>query len=168
ELELLDEITRLRYLGKMPPGTVGETRSSVLKNFRLLKGIQYLPPKIHSAIVWSEIEPFEISDESQITWKIVSTENTDRSKNLYRTGNFKSAKTLEKAQETIVYSEKRDVSDTNPDENGPETKKQKTLCDRNIASDSSLPSHHKTLSWSENSCAYDSVIMLLFHVYLAH
>ena len=50
ELELLDEITRLRYLGKLPLHVEGSTRNSVVTSFREWKGNQYVPSIVHSSI----------------------------------------------------------------------------------------------------------------------
>jgi hypothetical protein len=163
ELELLDEITQLRYVGKLPPGFAGETRSSILKNFRKQKGPQYLPPKIHPAVSWSGEQPFRISDEPAMTWEIVSTSTGDKSQKAYNKGNFKAVNQSKNSQKS---EGKRKAPETGFDVNEPQIKKHKTSTHPNIITNSIQPLHNKTLVWSENSCSYDSVMMLLFHVYL--
>ncbi|THU84645.1 hypothetical protein K435DRAFT_870084 [Dendrothele bispora CBS 962.96] len=93
ELELLDEITRLRYLGQLPASTPNETRSFILKHFRSIKGAYYLPPKIHPAVAWSENNAFDISKEPEMTWRIISKdENENKPPNAYKQGNFNPTK----------------------------------------------------------------------------
>ncbi|KAJ3965254.1 hypothetical protein EV361DRAFT_781854, partial [Lentinula raphanica] len=52
DLELLDEITRLRYENKCDSSVQGSTRSVLIESFRKWKGDKYNPPCIHSAIRW--------------------------------------------------------------------------------------------------------------------
>ena len=57
ELELLDEITKSRFIGKLPPIVNGDTRNAVISSFRKWKGIQYVPEVVHPAIRWSKRDP---------------------------------------------------------------------------------------------------------------
>jgi hypothetical protein len=50
ELELMDEITRLRYEGKLSLKVYGEIRNTLIQTFREWKGEQYVPNNVHSAI----------------------------------------------------------------------------------------------------------------------
>ena len=50
ELELLDEIARLQYLGKLSLHVEGSIRNSVVTSFREWKGNQYVPSTVHSSI----------------------------------------------------------------------------------------------------------------------
>ena len=47
ELELLDEITRLRYEEKCSPKVTGITRSELIHSFRMWKGENYVPKGTH-------------------------------------------------------------------------------------------------------------------------
>ena len=47
ELEMLDDITMLRYNGKLPSSVVGVRRNDLISAFRLLKGEKYVPSKVH-------------------------------------------------------------------------------------------------------------------------
>ena len=70
ELELLDEITRLRYEGKLSIKVYGDIRNILIKTFREWKGQQYVPNIVHSAIRWSKHDPLfesEIIDIKKIT-----------------------------------------------------------------------------------------------------
>ena len=50
ELELLDEITLCRYMGKLQETMYGPTRNTLIAAFRECKGIQYVPKQVHRAI----------------------------------------------------------------------------------------------------------------------
>ena len=58
ELELLDEITRLRFDGKLPSHVEGSTRNGIVTSFREWKGSQYVPSSVHSSIRWSASNPW--------------------------------------------------------------------------------------------------------------
>ena len=50
ELEMLDDITMLRYNGKLPSSVAGIHRNDLISAFHLLKGEKYVPSKVHQAI----------------------------------------------------------------------------------------------------------------------
>ena len=58
ELELLDEITRLRHLRKLPLTIAGDTRNNLISAFREWKGEQYVPHNVHPSIRWSKSSPW--------------------------------------------------------------------------------------------------------------
>ena len=58
ELELLDEITRLRHLRKLPLTIAGDTRNNLICAFREWKGEQYVPHNVHPSIRWSKSSPW--------------------------------------------------------------------------------------------------------------
>ncbi|KAI0349497.1 hypothetical protein OH77DRAFT_1464029 [Trametes cingulata] len=53
ELELLDEITRLREDGKLPPSVRGTTRGELLTSFLAAQTEDYVPPHADSALDWT-------------------------------------------------------------------------------------------------------------------
>jgi hypothetical protein len=61
ELEILDEITQLKYKSLLPKQMDGHRRNTLLINFREWKGLNYVPPNIHPAIRWNEKNPLDIS-----------------------------------------------------------------------------------------------------------
>ena len=71
ELEMLDDITTLRYNGKLPSSVVGICRNDLISVFRLLKGEKYVPSKVHQAIRWKENNPFHMSEGTNVAWRIV-------------------------------------------------------------------------------------------------
>jgi hypothetical protein len=60
ELEILDEITQLKYKSLLPKQMDGHWRNTLLINFREWKGLNYVPPKTHPVIQWNEKNPLDI------------------------------------------------------------------------------------------------------------
>lgn len=60
ELELLDEINKLRYEGKLPENIQGNTRNSLIRSYQNWKGTSYVPALTHSALKWSVNDPLPL------------------------------------------------------------------------------------------------------------
>ncbi|KAF8220052.1 hypothetical protein L208DRAFT_1336022 [Tricholoma matsutake] len=71
ELEMLDDITTLRYNGKLPSSVVGNSRNDLISTFHLVKGGKYVPSKVHRAIWWNDHDLFHLSDSTEANWKIM-------------------------------------------------------------------------------------------------
>jgi hypothetical protein len=72
ELELLDEITKLRYEGILPASINGHRRNTLIRQYRSWKGINHVPSTVHKSIVWSERIPFDLPSLSNDTaWQLV-------------------------------------------------------------------------------------------------
>jgi hypothetical protein len=50
ELELLDEITWLCYIGRLPPQVCGEHRNKLIRSYQKWKGVSYVPKGVHKAL----------------------------------------------------------------------------------------------------------------------
>ena len=57
KLELLDEITLCRYMGKLQDTVYSPTRNTLRAAFCKCKGTQYVPMQVHHAIQWSKHDP---------------------------------------------------------------------------------------------------------------
>jgi hypothetical protein len=72
ELELLDEITKFRYEGKLPDHIQGHFRNPLIRAYQKWKGIDYLPVLIHPALKWSGIDPMPLlSVVTDAPWQII-------------------------------------------------------------------------------------------------
>lgn len=72
ELELLDEITKLRYLGKISPKVTGITRNELIHSFRKWKGEKFMPKTMHRALKWNVGDTFPIEDvQADTPWQMV-------------------------------------------------------------------------------------------------
>ncbi|KAH9949757.1 hypothetical protein B0H21DRAFT_688035 [Amylocystis lapponica] len=65
ELELLDEVTRLRYAQRLQDSVQGVNRSALIHAFRTWKGTHYVPSTMHKAIRWTKDQPFELKKPSE-------------------------------------------------------------------------------------------------------
>ena len=57
DIELLDEITKLHYLGKLPSSVNGDRRNVLIHTFRQHIGLTYVPSTVHPSIKWSKKDP---------------------------------------------------------------------------------------------------------------
>ncbi|KAF5347665.1 hypothetical protein D9758_014859 [Tetrapyrgos nigripes] len=169
ELEFLDEITRLKYLGILSPSVFGDRRSSLIKSFRTVQGINFVPASVHKSIEWNDSDPLPDTFDSGETWQIISADNeTDQKNKRQLKGNFKTAKGATQ-NETKGRTLKRKAQAEEPER--PSTTPKKKIKEdvpaqiqRNSASYLSYPS----LRWFLNSCAHDSAIILLYYLYVNH
>ena len=74
ELEILNDITLIRFNNMLPQTVLGHTRNGLINNFWEWKGQNYNPDLIHSSLKWSSTDPLEHRN-LEIEWRLV-----DRSK----------------------------------------------------------------------------------------
>ena len=73
ELELLDDITRLRFEEKIPRSiTMADRRNTLIDLFRAHRGKNYMPSTLHKAIRWSASDPF-LEWKEYGNWRIVDS-----------------------------------------------------------------------------------------------
>jgi len=71
ELEILDNITKLRYCGSLPHHIDGHHRNSLIRQYQQWKGTHHVPALVHPAIQWSDSSPFNLlSAVTDTTWHI--------------------------------------------------------------------------------------------------
>ena len=72
ELELFDEITKLRYEGKLPDHIQGNFRNPLIRAYQKWKGTDYVPPLTHPALKWSVTDPMPLLPVvTDAPWQIV-------------------------------------------------------------------------------------------------
>jgi hypothetical protein len=72
ELELLDEITKLRYEGKLPDCIQGNFRNPLIRSYQKWKGIDYVPSLTHPALKWSVTDPLPLLPVvTDAPWQII-------------------------------------------------------------------------------------------------
>ena len=170
ELELLDEITKLRYEGKLPDHIQGKFRNPLIRAYQTWKGTSYIPDLTHPALKWSAKDPLPLLPVvTDAPWQII--EKKQATKKNKKTRDTKVEGDAPEVQSGFVAAEgsipvnsskKRRVED---EENDCEsTKKTKTAQMILASTDSSSPSG---LIWDgENySCAYDALCTVLFEIW---
>ena len=92
ELEILDEITRLHHLRKLPLTVIGNTKNNLILAFRKWKGEQYVPHNVHPFIRWSKCSPWIESKVLSLDERLELLEKL-RAKREAKKGEKKSAST---------------------------------------------------------------------------
>jgi len=159
ELELLDEITRLKYEGLIPESAKinGHRRNVLISQFRHWKGENYIPPHIHSSIAWSQNDPFISSPKANDTqWHIVS--KVKRNNKNSEQGPEHS--TFIMAKGTVPFSNPTSNKRKSADElEQPTLKRMKIV--------SSINTCPRGLQWDNVnfSCAYDALFSVLLEMW---
>ena len=60
ELELLDEITRLRFENQLPEYITENRHNTIIHQFQQWKGAKYAPQNVHPSIQWSDVDPLDM------------------------------------------------------------------------------------------------------------
>ncbi|KAF8075770.1 hypothetical protein FPV67DRAFT_1617250 [Lyophyllum atratum] len=140
ELELLDNITCMRFEGKLPEGMHDAgRRNTLIDSFRACKGIDYMPPTINPAIRWSKSDPFLSWVLEDVDWSIL----TKPSKN----ASLQPKSVYVPARGTNPDSRKQQQSNIEPQ--GYQHQKRKL----------------RGTPWRDNSCAYDATMAVLHNVW---
>jgi len=147
ELEILDDITKYRYEGKLSLKVYGNIRNTLIKTFREWKGQQYIPNKVHSAIRWSKHDPLLESEIIDIKL-IQDSINVENKKKRKIVDNISSTLNISLATAEIV-----------------EPKVKKVCLSRASIESGNHYLIPRGMIWSNNSCAYDSVFTVLFSIW---
>jgi hypothetical protein len=74
ELELLDEITKLKYQHKLPVSIDGHRRNTVIRQYQLWKGTKHVPQEVHKALHWDNNDPFNmVYDIEDSEWELIKS-----------------------------------------------------------------------------------------------
>lgn len=60
ELEILDDITRMRIAGTLEGHCQGKTRGELIADYQKWKGLRYVPAHVHSALRWGHESEFDL------------------------------------------------------------------------------------------------------------
>ena len=179
ELEILDEITKLRYEGSLPSKVFGITRNELIHSFRQWKGENYVPQAIHTAIKWSSTDPFPIEPVTEDTpWMTIKgptvksiESRTETSNNITQKNSVKQAHSLFKpAQGSQALNAVSNISKSavkrKRDEEVEQTLK-KVRAKRIKATKAPQGKTFVGFPWDEEnySCAYDSLLTCLLALY---
>jgi len=160
ELELLDEITNLNYMGKLHKSVTGCTRNHLIKSFREWKGYQYVPHNVHKSIRWSKKDPLNEGEIEELQWKIVQQHKTITKGQAIKQPEPTSQNLSSLKQKLSVKDFKHDKNDINSE---PANKKK---C---VGLDDGAQLHRDLvplgLQWWNNSCAYDASFVILYSLY---
>ncbi|KAF9492517.1 hypothetical protein BDN71DRAFT_1347105, partial [Pleurotus eryngii] len=140
DLELLDDITHLQFEGKLPASVIGDTRRTLVRAFRQHKSDSYVPQHVHSAIQWNKKQPYVEPDFNNLDWSIIPTQQ------------------VTKFLSDDYVKQMKDKTDS--------WKTDHIDCSNPVVEPSLLDSHNMERDTADNSCAYDTVITLLYNAWL--
>jgi len=153
ELEILDDITRLKYEGKLPDYIDGIFRHDLCHKYVLWKGSHHVPSKTDSALKWSPNDSLYLSSATDTaTWKLVDRKMYKKEEKKSSTSSFIPAKgsmslNLKKKhmlESMVSFSLKR----------------------ARIVQSPSLASPLGLIWDNQNySCAYDSLLVIMYSIW---
>jgi hypothetical protein len=167
ELELLDEITKLRYEGELPPCVEGNFRNPLIRSYQKWKGTDYVPSLTHPALKWSVTDPLPLlSVVTDAPWQIIDKKkkNDDDDTDITvegKTTNILPGFVAAKGSVSVKFGKKRKFEEA--DNLSVSVKKTKAT-QIVIASNDSSPSG---LIWDGDnySCAYDALFTVLYEIW---
>src|SRR6266581_2771381 len=72
ELELMDEITRLRFEDKLSPTINGHLRNALIRQYQMFKGEFYVPDMVPDTLKWTKIDPMNILKvQTDTQWQLI-------------------------------------------------------------------------------------------------
>ena len=176
ELEILDIITFMTYESKLPLNVFGDQRQSLIFTFRQWKGEHYVPPHIHHALRWGKKDPFPMNEIKESISTLGT--HTDQIKNTRTTSSAsdKKSKSTIKVLTSVVTStlskikRKLDMrEDLDCRTSVPQAKRVKS-CHKGVSINTTVNLALMPVGtiWSENSCAYDAIIVILHSIWYEH
>jgi hypothetical protein len=153
--DVLDEITRLRYIGKLPESVQGNRRNALIHTFRQYKGLTYVPDSVHPSIRWNKNDPMLDPIADDMPWTLAPKATGSMIKQEADTGRGDQGN----SPETPISNKKR--KNINP-LNEHKTKVRKTQINTNteeqVSIDTLIPCG---TIWHQNSCAYDAILCIV-------
>ncbi|KAF8874022.1 hypothetical protein BD779DRAFT_1428885, partial [Infundibulicybe gibba] len=171
ELELLDNVMSLRYQSKLPPGIEGDCRNTIIHAFRECKGDGYVPPNVHRAIRWSKSDPFLESAVDNFEWQVLHDAAPKNTSKLVTNFVLVEVKAMGAQAVGIQATKRKATSGTMTlGETGfiqkDDIKKVKFIHEIAAVRTTSIALNiPRGTQWSNNSCAYDCIVSILYDVY---
>lgn len=238
ELEILNEITKLKYMNKITQKLEGTTRSQLIRDFYKDKPLHYVPDDVPEQLKWTESNPFTLPDvevnqprwildkrsknlsqketknefhdneianeikESQMLVQNIFKDKSDQDKsvtdsvhkmNILTKDNANSVLQIDNQSKTqskiglLLQEKSNNLSDMDSNSRKPSSivsikpnSKRKFInvgenedpinsdimnVKRRKRSSSTTTSIPTSLVWSANSCAYDSILVIIFNLW---
>ena len=183
ELELLDDITRLKFKDKLPRRiAMADCRNILIDLFHEYRGKNHIPSAAHVTIQWNKADPFlEWQQDAEVHWWLVSSCSNKASKkppvvlpdSTPITPQIAIPITPQNTTPTTLHL-KHKRSYKNPVSAMPKLKVPRLLFYHVMVTDypqASKPNINIQTNvpvgtqWHNNSCAYDAVITILFNIW---
>ncbi|KAJ3773255.1 hypothetical protein FB446DRAFT_642021 [Lentinula raphanica] len=155
ELELLDEITKLRFNNLLPSSVCGSTRKLLIETFLQWKGSEHLPSHVHSSIKWSKSDPYVLQQELLPSW---TTMDKKKFQEFKQNSNFSSHSKSGSFQHPLGNSSL--ITSYFKQKKSGNIQLHRTSSFVEVAH---IP---VTTIWSDNSCAFDAVFPILYQSWI--
>lgn len=171
ELELLDDITRLRYLGKLPKDMHdAEQRNTLISSYRTLKGDAYIPSSVHKAIKWCKGDPYLEAAYDEVPWKIVEKVRSEQPESTCKPGVLyipaRGTKPYSESSTFVGCSKRKQETAWLSEESDSPTRKKRRTESSTLPMPVARPEDAPLgTQWQDNSCAYDAVITVLYEAW---
>ncbi|KAG6834237.1 hypothetical protein H0H93_011007, partial [Arthromyces matolae] len=155
DLEFLDEISKLRYLGKLPENMYdAPRRCDLIAAFRETQSTAYTPPHLHRALKWTPRDPYVVESEVEHEWRILGPEST-------KPTNPEAKDAVALGTECNLPSQSLKRKCSSP---------QNRVDSKNAFTDEAFTETFTQApvgpKWANNSCAYDSVLSIIYNMWL--
>jgi hypothetical protein len=159
DLELLDEITKLHYFGQLPSAVNGDRCNTLIHEFRLHKGMDYVPSTVHSSIKWNKKDPMLDPIPDDLQWMVVTKESIPSSSStkmeISNGTAFAPLKGSKRKAITQGKEHRTKICKTN-------SKARNNDSNVNIDVQSLTPIG---TTWHQNSCAYDAILCIIHAIW---
>ena len=164
ELEILDDITRLAFYGKLPETVGGVTREQLIYTYRRWKGEQHMPRRMPKQIQWSKFQPWENSEpgEDEI-WRLVDKSRKGKDSNQNKPTQS-SPKIKSSTELPFITAKGTNALKSVNDEKVVKLRKKTVIKTNSKSALQSYISSPVGFIWNNNSCAYDSVFGILYNI----
>ena len=153
ELELMDEITQLKFCDKLPLSINDHVRNALIRQYQMLKGESYVPKIVPDQLKWSKTDPMNILKvQTDTPWQLIEKLKEKLTKYTPASGTVA-------LDNTNLLKRKADDDQIS----SPKNKRPKTKLDVEIQNENPVG-----LIWDSNnySCAYDSVFTVLGDIWV--
>ena len=167
---MLDDITDKHYRGKTALLLGDDTRNALIKAYRDAQGLLYVPSSTHKAIRWSNKDPLLEAEIHNVSWHIANPSDKkecisggETARGTKKHGDI--IRTQKRSHNSVVTPEKH--KNTNVQVVSPPRKIQRGLNPAVGPDGQGCNSVPKGFAWSDNSCAYDSALTILFSMWMS-
>ena len=108
ELELMDEISRLRFEDRLPSIINGHLRNAIIRQYQNFKGESYVPSTVPDTLKWTKSDPMKILNvQTDAPWCLIEKNKNTNTKYVLAAGttNIDNSKPLKQKTKTDLVSE---------------------------------------------------------------
>ncbi|KAL1711810.1 hypothetical protein EV715DRAFT_214838 [Schizophyllum commune] len=162
-LEILNDITRLKYHGQLPEHVKGDTRNQLIRSYLDWKGPDFELSGLHPALRWQSREEWDDIDTpfGRQAWQFAENEDEDQKQE------HKPASTIAIVERTSKRKVESTTFDDDRSRDQVDPAKKRARHEQGTADDRPAPKGY-TWNASDWSCPYDSLFTVLHCIWLGN